>query len=82
MADEIFCDALAAHAAADSAASSQVVFKDAVVAAIVTAYTAGAYTASIACGTTPSADVQYVAHILNNKQYQARVTGANLIVNW
>lgn len=80
--DEIFMDAVAAHSAADSAASSQTVFKDAVVAAIVVAFTAGLYSATIAVGSTPSQDVQYVTHMLNNKQYQAHVTGTSLVVNW
>lgn len=80
--DEVFMDALAANQAADTAAAAQTIFKNAVVAAIVVAFTAGLYTATIACGTTPSADVQYVVKLLNDKQYTARVTGANLIVNW
>lgn len=80
--DEIFMDALAANQAADTAAASQTIFKAAVVAAIVVAFTAGLYTATVACGSTPSADVQYVLNILNQKQYNARVTGANLIVTW
>lgn len=80
--DEIFMDALAAHKAADTATATQTIFKDAVVAAIVTAFTAGLYTASIAVGTTPSQDVQYVTKQLNDRQYSARVTGTNLVVNW
>lgn len=80
--NEVFCDAVAAHAAADSAASTQTIFKSAVVAAIVVAFTAGAYTATIAVGSTPSQDVQYVVHMLNNKQFQAHVTGTNLVVTW
>jgi hypothetical protein len=82
MTEEVFMDAVAAHAAADSKTNTQVIFKDAVVAAIVVAFTAGLYTASIAVGATPSQDVQYVSHLLNNLQYTARVTGTNLVVNW
>jgi len=80
--DEVFMDALAAHKAADTSTATQTVFKNAVVAAIVTAFTAGLYTATIAVGSTPSADVQYVVALLNNAQYQARVTGTDLVVNW
>jgi len=80
--DGLLMNAVAAHSAADTSAATQTVFLDAVVAAIVVAFTAGLYTASIACGTTPSADVQWVTKHLNDRQYTARVTGANLVVTW
>lgn len=82
MRDEVFMDAVAAHAAADSAATTQTILKDAVVAAIVVAFTAGAYTASVDVSSSLSQDVQYVTAVLNNMQYQAAVTGADLVINW
>jgi hypothetical protein len=80
--DEIFMDALAAHKAAQTSTATQTVFKNAVLAAIVTAFTAGLYTATVAVGSTPSQDVQYVLQQLNNSGYTASVTGTNLVANW
>ena len=73
---------VAAHASALEAATTQMIFKLAVASSILVAVTAGLFTSSTAVGTTPGADVQYVVAMLNQAGYQARVTGANLIVNW
>lgn len=82
MSDEIFPDALAAHQAAATATATQTIFKCAVLDAIVTAFTAGDVTATVAVGSTPSQDVQYVLAQLNNLQYTASVTGTDVVVNW
>lgn len=80
--DEVLMSPGAAHEVALHPTDAQVVFKVAVSAAILAAATAGAFTATIAVGATPSQVVQYVVAILNQANYQARVTGTNLIVNW
>jgi hypothetical protein len=71
-----------ARSAATHSADSQVVFEGAVAAGILTAVRAGLFTASVAVGSTPSQDVQYVLAMLNQGNYQAAVTGTSLVVNW
>jgi len=80
--DEVFMSPGSAHEVALHAADAQVVFKVLVSAAILAAATAGAFTASVPVGATLSQVVQYVVMLLNQAGYSARVTGANLIVNW
>lgn len=80
--DEVFMSPGAAHEVALHPADAQVVFKVAVSAAILAAATAGLFTATVAVGSTASAVVQYVVALLNQANYQARVTGTNLVVNW
>jgi hypothetical protein len=80
--DEVFMSPVAAHQAALQFAQTQEIFKDAVAASILTAVTAGLFTASTAVGSTPSQDVQYVLALLNQAGYQASVTGTNLVANW
>lgn len=82
IADEVFMGPVAAHNSAQNSASSQMVFKLAVAASILTAVTAGLYTSSTAVGSTPSVDVQYVTQMLNQAGYTAHVTGTNLVVSW
>lgn len=71
-----------ARARASTITTTQSIFSSAVSVAINTAIAAGLFTASIATGATPSADVQWVLAMLNQGGYQASVTGANLVVSW
>jgi hypothetical protein len=50
--------------------------------AILTAIGAGLFTASVPVSTDLSVDVQYVTALLNQGNYQAAVTGPNLVINW
>jgi branched-subunit amino acid aminotransferase/4-amino-4-deoxychorismate lyase len=80
--DEVFMSPVAAHSSAQNSTASQMVFKLAVAASILTAVTAGLYTSSTAVGSTSSADTQYVTQLLNQAGFSAHVTGTNLVVAW
>lgn len=82
MSDEIFPDALASHQAALSSAAPQVVVKDAILAAIVTAFTAGAFSCTVSVGSYASNDLTYSMGLLNNLGYDASVSGSTLTVSW
>ena len=49
---------------------------------ILTAVSAGLFTASVNVSSKSSVDVQYVTALLNQGSYQAHVTGVNLVVSW
>ena len=80
--DGLFISPGSARSTAQFPTSSQNVIELAVASAILTAVTAGLFTATVAVGSTPSADMQYVSQMLNQAGYTARVTGTNLVVNW
>jgi hypothetical protein len=49
---------------------------------IMTAIGSGLFTSSTSVSSDLSADVQYVTALLNQANYQAHVTGTNLVVSW
>ena len=49
---------------------------------ILTAIAGGLFTSSSDVSAEVSADVQYVAALLNQANYVAKVTGTNLVVSW
>jgi hypothetical protein len=84
MTDEVFMDANAAHQTSMNviAGNTQSILTSLVAEAIAEEVQDGLFTASISMSGQASQDVQYVCHLLNNLQYQASVTGTNLVVNW
>jgi hypothetical protein len=71
-----------AHDASLHNTSTQVLLMQDVAVAILTSIEAGTFTASVDITTEVSQDVQYVVALLNQGNYQAHVTGTNLVINW
>lgn len=73
---------VAAHQTAQHITNTQDAYLALVATAILTAITAGAFTASVTTVGKLSADVQYAIALLNQGNYQAAVTGTSLVINW
>jgi len=80
--DDLFFSSTAAHSRANDHAGTQTVFVDAVVAAILTAVTSGAFTATIAEGSTSSQDIQWVIEQLRQAGYGVTTSTTNIVVTW
>lgn len=73
---------IGAHTSSLMIAQSQTALCALVATHILTAVSAGLFTASTSVSSELSQDVQYVTALLNQANYQAAVTGTNLIVSW
>lgn len=73
---------VSSHETAQHIAESQAALNALVATNILTAVSAGLFTASTDVSTATSQDVQYVTALLNQGNYSAHVTGVNLVVNW
>jgi hypothetical protein len=82
MSEATWLSPVAAHEVSLHPADPQVIFDVAVAQAILAAAITGVFTATVAIGSTPSVVVQYVVAHLNQGNYQAQVTGTNLVINW
>ena len=80
--DDLIFSSTAARNRATDHAGTQTVFVDAVVAAILTAVTSGAFTATIAISTTSSKDLQWVMEELRHDGYSVVISSTNLVVTW
>jgi len=80
--DDLLFSATAAHSRTTDHAGTQTVFVDAVVDAILTAVTAGTFTATIAEGSTSSQDIQWVMEELRHNGYTVTTSTTNLVVSW
>lgn len=82
MTDEVFMSPVAAHQTSQSIANSQDALKIAVAGDIVEAVASGAFTSSTDVTSETSANVQYVAGLLNKMNYSVSNDGTNLVVSW
>ena len=73
---------VSAHETALHIAETQAALTALVATDILTAVSAGLFTSSTDVSTELSQDVQYVAALLNQGSYSARVTGTDLVVSW
>lgn len=71
-----------AHTSSLTITNSQTALCALVASHILTAVSAGLFTCSTSVSSASSVDVQYVTALLNQGNYQAQVTGTNLIVSW
>lgn len=82
MTDEVFMSPIAAHQTAQSIANTQDALKVTVASDILDAIGSGLFTSSTDVTSETSADVQYVAGLLNKMNYLAHSDGDNLVVSW
>lgn len=73
---------VSAHETAQHIAESQAALTALIATNILTAVSAGLFTATTSMSGKLSQDVQYVTALLNQGNYSAHVTGTNLIVSW
>jgi hypothetical protein len=82
--EQFFVDAVSSHNISQAVVQgdTQAIFKAQVMEAIAEEIQDGLFTVSVSTSGQSSQDVQYVTAILNQLDYQASVTGTNLVINW
>lgn len=80
--EAVWLSPVSAHEVSLHPTDSQKVLEVAVAQAILTAAIAGTFTATVSVSSSSSVNVQYVVAHLNQANYQAQVTGTNLVINW
>lgn len=80
--DDILPSAVASHSRSTDYLGTQTIFLRAVVTGINTARVTGLFTATVAVGSTGSADLQWVVELLQQSGYGVTFSTTNIVITW